>query len=150
MGAELGFGHLSAGLYGRWLDGGVVARELFVDQEGESFAFSYGIGLRGRYYLDANLRGLFGGIAIEYLRTRLENESLRIVTTKQLLVPQLEGGYRHGFGSFFLGGGAAVGYALELAGKVENLPGGTDASLFEPEDTSTIYGTLEVEIGLFF
>lgn len=90
VGAELGFGHLSAGLYGRWLDGGVVARELFVDQEGESFAFSYGIGLRGRYYLDADLRGLFGGLAIEYLRTRLENESARIVTTNQLLVPQLE------------------------------------------------------------
>lgn len=150
VGAELGFGHLSAGLYGRWLDGGVVARELFVDQEGESFAFSYGIGLRGRYYLDADLRGLFGGLAIEYLRTRLENESARIVTTNQLLVPQLEGGYRHSFGRFFLGGGAAVGYALQLSGKVDNLPGGTDANLFEPEDTSTIYGTLLVEVGLFF
>ena len=58
LGVELGANRLSATLYGRWLNAGVLAKSLFLE-DADSFAFSYGAGLRGRYFL----RGQFAGTA---------------------------------------------------------------------------------------
>ncbi len=151
LGGELALGKASLTLYGRWLDGGYVAGKLFPDEDdGEEFAFSYGVGLKGRFYLEGDLQGPFGGVALEFLRTRIEHEDRRIATNAQYIVPQLEGGYRHPWGAFFIGGAGAVGYALELDDSVENIDGGTDADLYEVEDASTVYGSVAVELGLRF
>lgn len=150
VGAELALGPASVSLYGRWLSGGYLAQQLFPNDE-EAFAFSYGVGLRGRYYVDGGLNGLFVGVAAEYLASRIENDQILIATKTSLLVPQLEGGYRYGFGEhLFLGGSAAVGYALQIGDSVENLSGGDQAELYEVEDVSTVYGSLGLELGVKF
>jgi hypothetical protein len=150
LGGELAIGHASLSVYGRWLDGGYLARQMFPDDdEGESFAFSYGVGIKGRYYLSGGLRGFSLGIAAEYLRSSIENENVLIATHANIFVPQLEVAYRQAFGRFFIGGAGAIGYALELSSSVEDLPGGNEAEMREVEDFSTIYGSVAVEIGLF-
>lgn len=151
LGGELAFGKPAAALYVRWLDGGWLARRMFPDDEaGEQFAFSYGAGLKGRYYFSAGLTGPFAGVAAEYLRSRIENDSLLIATNAQYLVPQVEAGYRHGLGSFLIGGTAALGYAFEIGNDVEDLPGGSQASLYQVQDESTIYGSVGLEVGVGF
>jgi hypothetical protein len=151
LGGEVALNHVSIGLYGRWLNAGYLARQMFPNSDlGEEFAFSYGVGLRGRYYINGSLRGLFAGVAAEYLHSRIENTTDQIATKAQLIVPELEFGYRHALGSFYVGGVAGIGYAFEVASSVENLPGGTRAHLFEVEDASTVYGSAGLEIGLYF
>jgi hypothetical protein len=73
-----------------------------------------------------------------------------IAANHQLLVPQVDGGYRFRFGSFFAAVGAAVGYAIQLSAEVENLPGGNSADLFEPDDVSTVYAMASLEFGAYF
>jgi hypothetical protein len=116
----------------------------------EEFAFSYGVGLKGRYYFDPAMSGFNLGVAAELLRTRIEGERLRVATMTTLLVPQAEGGYRVAFDSFFLGASAALGYAFQLASGTENLPGGTLAESTDVEDVSTVYGSVALDVGVWF
>jgi hypothetical protein len=64
-------------------------------------------------------------------------------------VPQLEVGYRHPLGAFFVGGGGACGYAIRGATKTVDLSGGTDP-LGTVDTDNTIYGSLAGEVGVFF
>ena len=151
LGGEVALSHFSVGLYGRWLNAGYLAQQMFPNSDaGDQFAFSYGVGLRGRYYLNGSLRGLFAGVAAEYLSSRIENTTDQIATNARLIVPEIEFGYRYALGSFFFGGVAGVGYAFEVDSSVKNLPGGTRAQLCEVEDASTVYGSAGLEIGLYF
>jgi hypothetical protein len=65
-------------------------------------------------------------------------------------VPYAEVGYRLSRGGLYADGSAGLGYALRLSGNVENLPGGSSASLFEAQDKSSIYGTASLDLGVFF
>jgi hypothetical protein len=122
---------------------------LFLD-DGQSFGFSYGAGVRGRYYTSDNQSGLHVGLAAEYLRTRIENRSALIATTSSYVVPYAEAGYRFARGRLFADGSLALGYAARMSGSVANLPGGNDAGMYIANNESSIYGSLSLELGVLF
>lgn len=149
LGVEAGAGHFTGALTARWFNPGLLSRSLFLD-DGTTFGFSYGAGLRGRYYLKETLEGGHFGVAVEYLHTSTEDDSARIVTQQSYLVPYAEGGYRLAFGSFYGDLSAGLGYAKRLSGKVENLPGGSNAANYYARDESSVYGTASLELGYLF
>jgi hypothetical protein len=149
VGVEAGNAHVTGGLYGRWFSPGLLGQSLFL-HDGESFAFSYGAGARGRYYLGDAQRGLHAGAGAEYLRTRVENASALVATVSGYAVPYAEGGYRLAFDRFYADGSLALGYAAKLSAHVENLPGGSGAGSYRPNNESSIYGSAALEIGFFF
>jgi len=149
LGAELGFSQYSVVAYGRWLDGGLLARALF-QSDTDKFAFSPGAGLKGRYYLTERLVGAHVGVAIELLKTRTENHADLVATNNLVLVPEAEVGYRHTYGSLFIGGTLGLGYVLQVASSVQNIEGGTGAGSFEAKDYSTLYGSANLDFGLLF
>ena len=149
IGVELGTGHIAGALYGRWFDGGLLSRSLFLKQN-DKFAFSYGAGLRGRYYFSDGMDGVHVGFAMEYLRTRIENARNLIATNSTYVVPHAEAGYRMTFGQFYAGAAAALGYALRASANVENLPGGSAASSYAASNESTFYGSASLDLGVYF
>ena len=116
----------------------------------DEFAFSYGVGAAGRYYLSKGLERVHLGLTVEYLSTGVENSTAGIVTKSAYLVPQLEAGYRLPFGRFYVDPSLAAGYALRLSGKVENLPGSNSASDYAAKDESTFYGSASLDLGVYF
>jgi hypothetical protein len=149
VGVEAGGAHITGGVYGRWFDPGLLGRSLFL-ADGDRFAFSYGVGARGRYYVADGHGGLHVGAGAEYLRTKVENQSDLIAVTSQNLVPYAEVGYRLAFERFYAGATAALGYAARLSGRVENLPGGTGAASYAAKNESSPYGSAGLELGVFF
>jgi hypothetical protein len=149
LGIEGGAGRFSVAAYGRWFNAGLLAHSLFLGA-GDQFGFSYGAGVRVRYYLSDALDGAHFGLATEYLRTRIENSSELIATNSNYLVPYVEAGYRLPLGGFYADASAGFGYALKLSGSVESLPGGNSASGFEAQDKSTVYGTASLDLGVYF
>jgi hypothetical protein len=149
LGVEAGAGHLSGALHARWFNPGLLAHSLFL-QQGDEFAFSYGVGLRGRYYLADGLSGLHLGVAAEYLHVRIESPQPLIATNSGYFVPYAEAGYRLALGPVYGDASAGFGYAFRTSSSVENLPGGSSASAYVVEDKSTVYGTASLELGVFF
>jgi hypothetical protein len=150
FGVEVGANRLSATLYGRWLSAGVLAHSLFLN-DNDSFAFSYGAGLRGRYFFRDNLQGPHLGLGLELVHTQVDDPPDLISTKSTYLVPMLEGGYRLPVSSgFYLGAAVAAGYAFKLSTSVENLPGGSSAAAFVASDKSTVYGSASLELGVYF
>ena len=149
IGVETGGAHLTGGVYGRWFDAGLLGRSLFLN-DGDSFAFSYGIGARGRYYFGESQSGLHVGAGAEYLRSRVENQAALVVTTSGYVIPYGEIGYRYPFGSFFAGASAVLGYAALLSGRVDNLPGGNNAGAYAANNESSVYGSAALEAGVYF
>jgi hypothetical protein len=149
VGVDAGTKHLTGGIYGRWFSPGLLGQSLFLD-EGSTFAFSYGVGTRVRYYLGEGQRGFHFGAGAEYLRTRAEDAAARIASISGYLVPQAEAGYRLAFDRFYAGAAAVVGYAARLSGTVENLPGGNNAGSYMVNDESSVYASAALELGVFF
>jgi hypothetical protein len=150
LGVELGTSHLTGTVYGRWFDGGFLSRQLFLSN-GDGFDFSYGVGVRGRYYLFGGMSGPHVGVALEYLATRVENHVDLVATNSRYLVPAIEGGYRLALGHrFYVGGAADVGYAVLIESSVDNLPGGSLASLFQAKDESRFYASATIDFGVYF
>jgi hypothetical protein len=149
IGVDAGSAQLTGGVYGRWFDPGLLGRSLFL-KDGDRFAFSYGVGVRGRYYLGAGQSGFHLGAGAEYLHTRVENAPQQVATISGYIVPQAEGGYRFAFEHFYAGAVVALGYAARLSGRVENLPGGSNADSFEASNNSSVYGSAALELGVFF
>lgn len=149
LGIELGSGHVSVAAHARWFNAGLLAHSLFLNS-GDSFAFSYGAGLSGRYYLADDLTGTHVGIAVEYLSTHIENASALIRTNSSYFVPYAEVGYRLPLGAVYADASAGFGYAFRLASNVEDLPGGSSANQFEAQNRSTVYGTASLDLGLYF
>lgn len=149
LGAELGLGQYSVLAYGRWLDGGLLAKSVF-ESGTDKFTFSYGAGLKGRYYFGSGLLGPHVGVAFEALKTRTENHVDKIATNNLVLVPEVEGGYRLGFGRFFIGATVGVGYALQVSKRIDNIDGGNLAGNYTAKDYSTIYGSASLDVGLLF
>jgi hypothetical protein len=149
IGVEAGSGHLTGALVGRWFDAGLLSRAMFPKQN-DRFAFSYTVGLRGRYYLREGLDGVHLGLAAEYLRTRIENNVDLVATNSTYVVPYAEVGYRMSFGHFYADVAAALGYAFKASAKVEDVPGGHSASLYSPTNESTVYGSASLDLGVYF
>jgi hypothetical protein len=149
VGVEVGAEHVAAAVYGRWMNEGLLSHSIFLNS-GDKFDFSYGVGVRGRYYLGEGLQAMHLGLALEYLRTSIETPSVLIVTKSAYFVPQLEVGYRIPIGGFYLDGSGMLGYAFKASGTVENQPGGSDAALYQASDESRVYGAASLELGVYF
>jgi hypothetical protein len=148
-GVEVALGQYSVIAYGRWLDGGLLAKSLF-ESDTDKFTFSYGGGLKGRYYFGPGLVGSHVGVAVEALKTRTENHTDKVATNNVIVVPEVEAGYRVGFGRFYLGAALGVGYAIQASKSVVNIDGGSRAASFEAKDYSTVYGSANLDLGLLF
>lgn len=149
LGVEVGGSRLSVAASVRWFNAGLLARSLFLST-GDEFAFSYGGGLRARYYLADGLARAHLGLAAEYLHTRIDNSGERVSTRSSYLVPYVEAGYRLPFGAFYGDASAGLGYAARLSGSVVDLPGGNSASQFAAQDRSSVYATASLDLGLYF
>ncbi len=149
LGIEAGGAHLTGAVYGRWFNEGLLSHSIFL-QSGDEFAFSWGVGLRGRYYLSDGQAGFHGGAGLEYLRTRIETPTVLVATVSSYLVPYAEGGYRLAFGRWYLDGSLSLGYAARLSGVTENLPGGSAAASYDASNESSVYGAASLDLGLFF
>ncbi|WP_437782440.1 hypothetical protein [Sorangium sp. So ce1097] len=149
VGAELGGDRWTVGASARVFHWGLLSRALFLEEEW-SFAFSYGVALRGRYYLQPAQRGLHLGVGAELLGANVEQAAERTVTRSFYGVPHIEVGYRLPFSSFYVDGSASAGYAFQLAARVDDLPGGSSAHLYEPVDQSNVYAAAALELGLRF
>jgi hypothetical protein len=149
FGVEAGSGRISGTLYGRWLNPGASAHSLFLKDK-ESFAFSSGVGLRGRYFLHDDLSGPHVGVGAELVQTRVDDSVNLIETKTTYVVPLLEGGYRLAFSGLYVGAAAAFGYAFKASGSVGNLPGGSTADAFSASNKSTVYGSASLELGAYF
>jgi hypothetical protein len=65
---------------------------------------------------EGNMRGVFGGPALEYTFMRMRDESRRKAAYgTHSLIPQLDLGYRWAFGNFLLGAGGRIGLAIPVA-----------------------------------
>lgn len=149
LNAEVGLKQFAVGAGFRWFSPGLLANELFLEG-GDAFAFSYGIALRGQYYFLDPLAGPHAGLSVEYLKTRVENDGAGIASVSSYVVPQVEGGYRHAMGTFFVGGVLTVGYAKQASGRIENLPGEDNADAFFVRDESSVYGSARLDLGVYF
>jgi len=149
LGAELAVDHFSLSVYGRWLNVGLLAKELFLNAN-DQFAFSYGAGLKGRYYFKQGMVGPHVGVAMELLKTRTTNDVSNTAVANTVVIPEFEAGYRFGFGRFFVGLSASAGYAFQASSSVENINGGDQAQYYRAADVSTVYGSGSVDLGLFF
>ena len=149
LGVEFGAGHFSGAVHARWFNAGLLAHSLFLN-EGDAFGFSYGAGVRGRYYLAEGLTGTHFGAAAEYLHSRIENQASLIATNSGYFVPYVEAGYRIPFGGFYADASAGVGYAFQTSAKVEDLPGGSSSNAFRAQDKSSVYGTASLDLGVYF
>jgi len=153
FGAELGvgpgLGQYSVVAYGRWLDAGLLAKSLF-ESSTDKFTFSYGGGLKGRYYFRGGLLGPHVGVAVEALKTRTESHTDKVATNNLIVVPEIEGGYRACFGRVFLGASLGLGYAIQASKSVVNIDGGDRAKYFDAKDYSTIYGSANLDVGVLF
>ena len=149
VGVEAGKGQMTGALYGRWFDSGLLSRKMFL-KSNDKFALSYGVGARGRYYLADGMEGISVGLAVEYLRTRIENSADLTAATSTYVVPYAEAGYRMPFGQFYAGVSAGLGYAYRVSGTIQNLPGGSAARNFVATNESSIYGQASLELGMYF
>ncbi len=150
LGVEFGGEQFAVAASARWFSGGALSKSLFPGQN-ESFAFSYGLGLRVRHYAQRGLQGLHLGVGAEYLSSRIENPSVaKIATLSSYLVPQVELGYRYQVGHFYLNPAAGLGYAAELSAEVIDINGGTNSGQFTSSDKSTVYGSVALELGATF
>jgi hypothetical protein len=149
VGVEVALGQYSVIAYGRWLNGGLLAKSLF-ESDDDRFSFSYGGGVEGRYYFGPRLLGPHLGAAVEALKTRTVNHTDKIATSNVIIVPEVEAGYRAGFGRFYLDAAIDLGYAIQSSKSVANIDGGNQAASFEPKDYSTVYGSANLDLGLLF
>ena len=149
VGAEFDVGPASLLAYGRWFSVGALSNSMFTDGK-ETFAFSYGAGLGGRYWLSGDLQGLHLGVLGEYLHTQIDDESILISYKSSFVVPQIEGGYRVGLGRFLVGVRGAVGYAFRTSSTIEDMPGGSSANLYEAEDVNEFYAAASLDLGVYF
>lgn len=150
FGVEAGAGRFTGTIYGRWFSAGLLSSVLVLGPS-EKYDFSFGVGLRGRIYFRDGFAGAHVGFGAEFVRTQIENGSYRLVISTNLVVPQVEGGYRWAaWGRFYVGLAGSVGYAVRFGWRTDNLPGGDSAATLIPPDPSAFFFSAKLEIGFLF
>lgn len=147
---EVGSQHWSGLAYFRWLSSGLYARSALPNRDHEELAFSYGVGLGGRYYLKPGLSGFNVGLAAEILQVQVESQLEKEAFVTSWLVPQVTAGYRFRFGSFLLGLGLTGGYAVALSARVDDLSGGQDPVIYAADDSGRPFASAAADIGFYF
>jgi hypothetical protein len=148
---ELGGKTASLSFRFRAINAGALSYVIVADSSsGEVLEFSYGIAAALRIYtgVRGNMRGFFWGPALEFVHTRVvDDESVGYTT--ELIIPELELGYRWAFGHFLVEVGGGIGYGIVTKATTEPLSeGGSYASPNEAENGANALGT--VSVGTFF
>jgi hypothetical protein len=132
------------------MSAGLVSQQLFSTGD-EELRFSYGGGLLGRYYFAPEFTSLYLGGGLELLSIRIEDTTVdREAYLSTWWIPQIEAGYRFGFGRARVGIGAALGYAFVGAHRTEDLSGGEDSDLRPVDTDGKPYGAGKLELGMVF
>jgi hypothetical protein len=114
---EVGGKHIAGYVRVRPLNTGLLSYFL-LDHKSED-VFKWGIGgALGLHLFTAgagNMRGLFGGVALEYVFGKNENtKKTQAIYKTHVLIPQLDIGYRWGLDHFLIGVGARLGVLLPV------------------------------------
>lgn len=113
---EVGGKHVAGYVRVRPLNTGLLSYFLLDHKKDDTFKWGIG-GALGLHLFTAgagNMRGLFGGVALEYAFGKNENNTTRADYKTGVLIPQLDIGYRWGFGHLLLGVGARLGVLLPV------------------------------------
>jgi hypothetical protein len=147
---EMGGRTTSLSLRFRAMNAGALSYVIIAKSyDDQTLGFSYGLAAALRFYLGGggNMRGFFVSPGVEYVSTRVEEES-SIAYNTRLVIPELEIGYRWVFGSFLVDVGGGVGYAIVTDANSELL---VDGATFYANDAKSQPGALgTVSIGAFF
>ena len=158
---EVGGKHFAGFLRVRPLNAGLMSYFLLAPDSGDSFKWGIGAAL-GLHIFSAgegNMRGVFGGPALEYVFVETKNTKPHFATYgTHVLIPQLDLGYRWGFDSFLLGLGGRLGVSLPIAHYDE--ANGINGCALDTPATNTyiscdgkrkiyVFGGIFVDIGWF-
>lgn len=149
LGVEFGSDRFSLAIYGRWFSAGLLSTLLILNP-GDVYDFSFGLGLRGRFYFRPGLSGAHMGLAAEWLRPVVENDDLLLLVTSNYLVPQVEGGYRWAGSRFFIDLSGGIGFSYRLFWRIDNLPGGNLAGAAVAPAVASFFFSAKLELGVFF
>jgi hypothetical protein len=134
----------------RALNAGALSYVLVADaSDGETLDFSYGLAATLRIYtaVQGNMRGFYWGPGVELVHARVvEDES--VAYTTELVIPELEIGYRWAFGSLLVEVGAAFGYGFVTSATSELIADGGTLYSNDAENGAKALGT--VAVGAFF
>jgi hypothetical protein len=132
---------------------GYLSHTMFVEEgsDSELRAGSWGAGLGGRYYFFDQKRfaGPYAGLSAEYLYVGFESEPRKQLYHNRFAVLGADAGYRWRFGSFLVGVGAMLGYAMVLGDECEVQPGSMYECNKEPAESS-LYGEGILDAGFAF
>ncbi len=131
---------------------GYLSRVMFVEDDDTALQLdSFGAGLGGRYYLtgEKHFEGVYVGATGEMLFIGFDNDAQKLSVYRRMLVVAAEGGYRHRFDRFLVGGGARIGYASELSNRCEAYAGESFACQASSY-ASSLYGEGVVDVGITF
>jgi len=154
---EVGGKHVAGFVRFRPLNTGLLSYFMLDHEEDDKFEWGLG-GALGLHVFSAgagNMRGAFGGVALEYVYGQSKNEELWARFKTHVLIPQVDAGYRWGFGHFLLGVGGRIGVSIPVAASDEltsDAPdglGGMCTGCDEERDVSVV-GGIFLDLGYFF
>lgn len=148
-GVEFGHEHVSTSIYVHMLSWGALARGMF-SGPAVTFPQAYGAGLRGRYYPRGDLAGPHIGLLVEYLEAHQHYRLEGFAAILRYVVPVAMAGYRFDLGSVYLDVTGGLGYAARFNASFRTLANGVPVSVKGYPETSSVYGSLGLEFGLFF
>lgn len=157
---EVGGKHVAGFLRLRALNTGLLSYFLLDHKPDDVFKWGIG-GALGVHLFTAgagNMRGLFGGVALEYAFGKNENTKKTQATYKtHELIPQLDIGYRWAFGHFLVDVGGRIGVLLPVGSKDEAIPVNGSAAngcvgddACDGERSILPIGSIFLDLGYFF
>jgi hypothetical protein len=138
----------------RPMNAGLMSYFLLAPDDGDTFKWGLGatLGMHVFSARDGNMRGVFGGPALEYAFVETKNERPHFATYgTHVLIPQLDMGYRWAFDSFLLGLSGRLGVSVPVASYDE--PIGINGCALDTScngDRSVyVFGGVALDIGIF-
>lgn len=138
----------------RPLNAGLMSYFLLAPDDGDKFKWGLGatLGMHVFSARNGNMRGVFGGPALEYAFVQTENTKYHFALYKtHVLIPQLDLGYRWAFDAFLLGLSGRLGVSIPVAEK--DLPIGINGCALDTSCTGDrsvyVFGGIAVDIGVF-
>jgi hypothetical protein len=154
---EFGGKHVAGFARFRAMNTGLLSYFLLDHNDEDVFKWGLG-GALGVHIFSAgagNMRGAFGGLALEYVFGKNENKKVNLATYKtHALIPQLDAGYRWAFNRLLLGIGGRIGLSIPVAAKDEPIgPNGCapdDATACNEDRSLSFVGGIFLDLGYFF
>jgi hypothetical protein len=153
---EVGGKHVAGYARFRAMNAGLLSYFLLDHKADDVFKWGVG-GALGLHLFSAgagNMRGVFGGIALEYAYGKSENTKVHMATYgTHALIPQLDVGYRWAFNRLLLGISGKLGLSLPVAAVDERIGINGCAqsnSCDEKRDPVSVLGGIALDLGYFF